>query len=45
MRVWRYGRLGSPVMVVRYVRALQAVKEVMAKSRRNPDEIALALVA
>ena len=38
-------RLGSPVIVVRYGRALQEVKEVVANSRRNPDEIALALVA
>ena len=34
-------RLGSSVMVVRYGRALRAVREVVAKSRRNPDEIAL----
>ena len=32
--------LGSSVIVVRYGRALRAVKEVV-KSRRNPDEIAL----
>ena len=33
--------LGSSVIVVRYGRALRAVKEVVVKSRRNPDEIAL----
>ena len=38
-------RLGSSVRVVRYGRALRAVQEVVAKSRRNPDEISLALVA
>ena len=41
VRVVRYRRLGSPVSVVRYGRALRAVKEVVAKSRRNPDEIVL----
>ena len=34
-------RLGSSVIVVRYGRASRAVKEVVAKSRRDPDEIAL----
>ena len=38
-------RLGSSVGVVRYGRALRAVQEVVAKSRRNPDEISIALVA
>ena len=33
-------RLGSPVRVVRYGRAHRAVEEVVAKSRRNVDEIA-----
>ena len=33
--------MGSPVRVVRYGRALRAVKEVVAKSCRSPDEIAL----
>ena len=33
--------LGSSARVVRCGRALRAVKEVVAKSRRNPDEIAL----
>ena len=33
--------LGSSVRIVRYCRVLQAVKEVVAKSRRNPDENAL----
>ena len=41
VRVVRYGWLGSPVSVVRYGRAPRAVEEVVAKSRRNPDEIAL----
>ena len=41
LRVVRYVPLGSPVRVVRYGRALQAVKEVVTESRRNPDEIAL----
>ena len=39
--VVRCGRLGSPVSVVRYGRTLRAAKEVVAKTRRNPDEIAL----
>ena len=43
--VVRYGRLGSPVIVVRYSRTLRAVEEVVAMSRRNSNEIALALVA
>ena len=34
-------RLGSSVVVVRYGRALRSVKEVVTKSRHNPDEIAL----
>ena len=34
-------RVGSSVRVVRYGRALRAVKEVVAKSGRNPDEFAL----
>ena len=38
-------RLGSPVIVVRYSRTLRAVEEVVAMSRRNSNEIALALVA
>ena len=33
-------RLGSSVRVVRYGRAHRAVKEIVAKSRRNLDEIA-----
>ena len=33
--------LGSSVRIVRYGRVLQAVKVVVAKSRRNPDKIAL----
>ena len=41
VRVVRYGRLGSPVKIMRYGWALRAVKEVVAKSRRNPDEVAL----
>ena len=41
VRVVRYGRLGSPVSVVRYDWALRAVEKVVAKSRRNPDDIAL----
>ena len=34
-------RCGKAVRVVRYGRALRAVKEVVAKSGRNPDEFAL----
>ena len=34
-------RLDSSVRVVRYGRALRAVQEIVAKSCRNPDEIAL----
>ena len=34
-------RFGSSVRVVRYGRALRAVKEVVAESGRNPDEFAL----
>ena len=41
VRAVRYGRWGSSVRVVRYGRALRAVKELVAKSRRNPDEFAL----
>ena len=41
VKIVKYGRLGSLVRVVRYGRALREVKEVLAKSRRNPDEIAL----
>ena len=35
-----HGRLGRPVKVLRYGRALRTVKEVVPKPRRNPDEIA-----
>ena len=38
-------RLGSTVIVVRYGRTLREVEEVVAKSRRNSDEITFALVA
>ena len=41
VRVVRYGRWDSSVMVVRYGRVLRADKEVVAKSRCNPDEFAL----
>ena len=41
VRVVRCGRLGSPVKVVTYGRALREFKEVVAKSRRNPDNFAL----
>ena len=41
VRVVRYGRLGSHVKIMRYGWALRAVKEVVVKSRRNPDEFAL----
>ena len=34
-------RCGKAVRVVRYGRALRAIKEVVAKSGRNPDEFAL----
>ena len=36
--VVRYGRLGSLERLVRYDRVLREVKEVVATSRRNPDE-------
>ena len=41
VRVVRYGRWDSSVRVVICGRAIRAVKEVVAKSRRNPDEFAL----
>ena len=41
VRVVRHSRLGNPLRVVRYGGALRAVKEGVAKLRRNPDEIAL----
>ena len=40
-RVVRCGRWDSSVRLVIYGRALRAVKEVVVKSRRNPDEFAL----
>ena len=34
-------RCGKSVRVVRYARALRVIKELVAKSGRNPDEFAL----
>ena len=41
VRIVRYDRLSSSIRLVKYGRVVRAVNEVVAKSRRNPDEFAL----